>query len=111
MHSNPLALEGWLQYNRAKWGLQPRLVGFPADGSEGPVIEAVLYLDAKGRVRLPKTNPYLPVAFAATSATAPRRVSRQRLDAAESLAAEMRRLGLGNTIILPPEISDVRPWQ
>jgi Acetyltransferase (GNAT) domain len=120
----PLWLDGWLEFNRIKWKLQPLKVRFPADPDVGawslepgamlsrlPAVAAVFYLDRRGRLRMPPLNPYLPLAFHPTAAQSVYRLHRQWLTVSELMVQEMRRRGLANTLLLPPEIVDVRPWQ
>jgi Acetyltransferase (GNAT) domain len=130
----PLWLDGWLGFNRIKWKLQPLKVRFPADHDGGPgdpgdrppspaaarpktllprlpAVAAVFYLDRRGRLRMPPLNPYLPLAFHPTAAQSVYRLDRQWLTVSNLLVQEMRRRGLANTLLLPPEILDVRPWQ
>lgn len=107
---SPLALNGWLEFNRLKWGLQPERLRFVIGEGEA-VLEAVLYLDAKGRVQHPRRNPYLPIAFLPTPTTYASKIGRQWLELSTQLVDEMRRRGVLNTLTLPPEVTDVRPWQ
>jgi hypothetical protein len=109
--SSPLALEGWLEFNRVKWNVQPRRLRFHAPNTDRPALEAVLYLDKHGRVRHPPRNPYLPVRFQSTPTLKRHRLLGQWAEMSGLLVAETRRLGLKNTLTLPPEVIDVRAWQ
>lgn len=106
----PLLLDGWLEFNRLKWGVRPLRLYLRAPGADLPSLEAVLYLDRRGRVRLPRLNPYLGIAFRPTATPVPHRQTNQWLDLAGALAAEMRRRGLV-IAALPPECADARPWR
>ena len=81
---------------------------------EGPVqpgsLEAVLYTDARGRVVMPRGNTYMPVHFHATPAQTPARRYRGWLEAAEPLADAMKARGAVGTVLLAPDVADVRPW-
>lgn len=109
--ASALALDGWLEFNRVKWKLEPRRLTFTAPNTDLPSIEAVVYLDRRGQVHHPPRNPYLPIRFQSTPTLKRHRRSRQWMEMADLLAAETRRLGLTNTLHLPPEIDDVRAWQ
>ncbi len=108
---SPLALEGWLEFNRLKWGLQPLQMRFSEKGRAFPAVEAILYLDEKGHVRMPAMNPYLPVAFFPTPATLSSRLERQWLSVSGLMAEECRRRGLASSVSFPPQLTDVREWQ
>jgi len=109
--ASPLALEGWLEFNRIKWGVQPRRINLSAKGSGLPSIDAIFFLDKRGKICLPPRNPYMALFFKSTPTNAPYRLYRQWLDIADSLVKEMRNRGLASTLALPPWITDVRPWQ
>lgn len=109
--SNPLMLEGWHEFNRIKWRVRPLRLTFGEAGGDGARLEAVLYLDRRGRVYLPHANPYLPVRFHPPPAKFASRVERRWLSLAEPLAAEMRARGIANGVDLPVGIKDARPWR
>lgn len=111
MHKSPLFLDGWLEFNRVKWGLQPLRVNYSPDGAELPMVEAVYYLNKAGRVVQPKLNPYFPIAFTPTPTQALSRVYRQWLSVATPLVEDIRQRGLRSTLRLLPEITDARPWR
>ncbi len=106
--AGPLELPGWVEFNTWRTGLKVR--HFRASLDNGAAISAVLYLDGRGRVKVPRLNPYVPLSF---------RSSRQRgsgrtadwLRVAVPLVEEMRRRRVPNQIYLPPAVEDVRPWQ
>lgn len=107
---SPLALDGWLEFNHYKWGFLPERLRFSI-GEKPAVLEAVLYLDRKGRVQHPQRNPYLPVSFLPTPTTYASAVGHQWHELSTLLVEEMRRRGVLNTVTLPPNVTDVRPWQ
>lgn len=105
----PLELPGWLEFNSWRTGLKSHRFSL-ALTPEGPEARAVLYLDRRGRVKLPRGNPYLPVYFR----SARQRPSGRTADwhkVAAPLVDEMRRRGSANQLYLSPEVEDVRPWQ
>jgi hypothetical protein len=108
---SPLALPGLLEFNHRKWGLQPLKVRCTEEGKDLPALEAVLYLDKRGRVRLPPRTPYLPMVFLPTPTKSVQRLTRQWLSVSNLMANEFRRRGLRGMVAFPPEIVDVREWQ
>jgi len=107
----PLALEGWLEFNREKWKLHPTSLKVSANGSQLPAVEVKCLLNEKGQICTPPLTPYVPVFFHPTPTKAAHRVGRQWLEVSELLVREMTHLGLSNYILLPPYISDIRAWQ
>jgi hypothetical protein len=103
----PLELPGWLEFNAWRTGLQALRVVSPPDDEVG--VDAVLYLDRRGRLKLPPNNPYLAVVFRSPHQGAARRTG-DWLRAVAPLVEEMKRRGSANQLYLPPEIDDVRPW-
>lgn len=108
---SPLSLDGWLEFNRMKWGLKPLKLRLAEEGKQLPVVEACLYLDRRGRIRQPPRNPYLPVSFFPTPTVQRQKIYRQWLALSELLAGELYQRGLGGLICFPPEIVDVREFQ
>lgn len=109
--SSPLFHPGWLEFNRQKWGAVPRAIHLARDGAARPAIDAVYYLDRRGRIVHPPLNPYLPVRFTSTPTRGRTRLYRQWTEAAAWLVAEMQDRGLRSTVALPPGVTDVRAWQ
>jgi len=105
-----LALDGWLEFNRIKWGYEPRRFQIGSWSENKPVIDATYYVDKKGNIHHPRRNPYLPIGFRSTPTTHPGKVTHQWLDHATLLVQEMLQHGLVNTMTLPPGILDIRPW-
>lgn len=106
----PLALDGWLEFNRLKWDVIPHKVRLKLTEKEFPTVEAVLYTDRKGRLRLPPRNPYLPISIGTSNTQLASRLYRQTVDAGQLLADNMKGRGLGGAISLDPVVQDVRPW-
>lgn len=101
----------WLEFCNEKWSVTPQRIQF-ADG-DGPRAEALYYFDRTGRIWKPpfSPGPYLPVTFQPTPTESRARRNRQWLAVGGLLAEDMRERGLARRIALPPEITDVRPWQ
>ena len=108
---SPLFLDGVLEFNQLKWGMKPLHLRLAEDGSALPAVDAVYYLDRRGRVCKPGTSTYLPVAFYPTPTQSRARLDRQWIATGSLLAADMSRRGVVGSLALPPEIVDVRPWQ
>jgi len=106
-----LALDGWLEFNRVRWGLSPTRLRLSEHDGSRPAVEMVVYTDNRGRIRMPSLNPYLPVTFIPTDSESLPRLTRQWLTVSELAVAEFRQRGVVNSISFPPCISDVRPWQ
>ena len=104
----PLELPGWVEFNAWRTGLTPHRFAYAAT-PDGPEVRAVLYLDRRGRVRLPPSNHFLPVVFRSARQSSSGRTA-DWLKAAAPLVEEMRRRGVVNATSLPPDIADVRPW-
>jgi len=110
-YKSPLMLEGWLEFNRYKWGVKPLRVRLSEEGKELPAIEAVLYLNRRGRIVQPPLNPYLPIAFHPTPTDKITRLYRQWQSMSKLLAEEFVKRGVKGSIAFPPEVVDVRQWQ
>lgn len=104
--ASPLTLDGWLAFNERKWGVRAERVRYP---NERGALNAVLYLDRRGRVLLPRLNPYLPAEYEARR-TAPYREVRAWNRAADAFAKDLRHRGLAGTIAFPPAIRDLRAF-
>ena len=109
--SSPFFLDGWLEFNRVKWGVTPQRLTLGEPRRHVPRLDTVLYLDSRGRVTLPLLNAHLPVAFTTTESSLPARIVRQRQVLAGQLAEEYLARGLHGGLCLSPEVADVREWQ
>lgn len=107
---SPFALEGWLEFNKRKWSVTPYKLQLTAKNRELPRVDAVLYRDGAGRLRLPPRNPDIPIAIRTSDTKSPSRLYRQTLEVTEILVDAMVDAGLGGPIGLDPRISDARPW-
>jgi hypothetical protein len=109
--TSPLSLDGWLEFNRLKWGLQPFRLRLTQHSKVLPALDVVLYLDRNGRIRQPRLNPYLPFRFLSTPTQQCQRIQRQWLAVSGLLAEEFAGRGLSGMVSFPPEIIDVREFQ
>ena len=106
-----LTLDGWLEFNRLKWGLSPVKLKLFESSSERPAVEFVVYTDKKGRIKTPKLNAYLPMIFSPTDTLSIPRLGRQWLSVGKLAAKEFRERGVINAVSFPPLIMDIRPWK
>jgi hypothetical protein len=108
---SPLELPGWLEFNGRRSELEvERYSTLPDNAAEDATgLRAVFYLDRKGKLRLPATNPYMSVVFQ-TGRGSPSGRTATWHRAAAGLVDQMRKRGVGNQLYLPPDINDVRPW-
>ncbi len=109
-HPDPLMLDGWLEFNRWKWGVEPLRVEYALRGG-AVAVRAVLYVDKRRRVVLPKLNPHLPLVFEPASTEKRHRLYHQWLQVARLMAQDMRKRGLQGAVHLPSLVGDARPWQ
>ncbi len=72
-----LTLDSWLEFNHRKWGLSPIKLSLSENAEGRPGIELVVYTDSRGRIKTPKINPYMPVAFLPTDTQSVPRLERQ----------------------------------
>lgn len=108
---SPLMLDGWLEFNEAVSGLKPLRKAYSRGIKELPVAETVLYLDKKGRVRMPPGNPYVPIQFTPTPTPSNRRVMSQWQTVSQLIAMDLKHRALANAITYPPNVIDIREWQ
>jgi hypothetical protein len=108
---SPLALDGWVEFNQYKWGLEPHSLQLRPEGKDVPAIETILYFDKRGRIVMPRLNPYLPVVFLSSPTEKTNRLRRQRLSVSGLLAAECLKRRLRGPIAFQPDTLDIRAWQ
>jgi Acetyltransferase (GNAT) domain len=107
---SPLFLDEWIEYNRRRWRVTPeRVVLGKPDGT--PRLETVYYRSRSGRIWRPPRTIYQPVTFQTSPDTGAHRAYTQWLDLSQELAARMTRTGIKDTLVLGPEVSDVRAWR
>ncbi len=111
MDYSVLASDGWLEFNARKWGLAPVKLAFSSGQGELPKIEAVVYTDRKGRIRMPKLSPYLPVVFESTPTESVSRLERQWIAVCNLMVDEFRARGVSNSVSFTPCMKDGRPWK
>lgn len=80
-------------------------------GGTLPCVEAVFYLDRSGRIAQLPLNAYMPVAFYPSTTTSLAKINRQWLEAGKYLSQALSRWGIKSMVCLPPEITDIRPFQ
>jgi hypothetical protein len=106
-------LDGWQQYNRERWGLEPCRRRYTLKGKELPALEVVLYLDRRGRVCQPPRNNYVTARFLPPegSGGSPRHLMSQWLALSAELAKELRDRGVRGQLTLPPGFIDGREFR
>jgi hypothetical protein len=109
-NKSPLLLEGWIEYNKIKWGVTPLDVSWSYDGKERPNINAVFYLDKKGKIVHPPLNPYIGLEFQSTSTKKTYSIYNQWQKASDFLSKKMKDSNLATMIMFPPGIEDMRSW-
>jgi len=110
MNEHPLMLDGWLEFNKYKWGLKPKRLKLKISDN-GPTLETVIYLDNKGRIAMPRLNPYLPIVFHPTSTKLPYKLRYQWLSISELLAEKFKKRGLRSSVSFSPNVEDIRSFQ
>jgi len=110
-YQSPLLFDGWLEFNRYKWGVTPLKLRVSEEEKTHPAIESVLYLDKKGRIVQPPLNPYIPVAFYPTPSGKITRLYRQWLQTSKLLVEEFLERGVKGSVAFCPEVVDVRQWK
>ncbi|MEN6560331.1 MAG: GNAT family N-acetyltransferase [Acidobacteriota bacterium] len=108
---HPFFHDGWIEYNKRRWGFEAERVVYSPSTSGTPRLESVLYLDKRGRVSLPPLQAHQALLFSATETDKPFRVTRQWQEVSALFAKDLRKRGLPYGLILPPEALDVREFQ
>lgn len=103
--------EGWTVFNEIKWGVTSKKVHINGNETNQPSLEVNLFLNKQGKIVRPPMNPYLPIRFKTTSTSNKFRQNAQWLSICKSLMHEFSEHDLSNTIFLPTQIVDIRPWQ
>lgn len=106
--AGPLFHEGWVEYNKLRWKLEPFFIHPPP--SE-PGVRAVFYTDKAGKIRTPKLNPYSAIEFQYTPTTDPSKIYRQTIDFSNNLIDRIKEKKIQNHIYLPTSFHDIRPFQ
>ena len=109
--TSPLFLEGWSEFNQYKWRLTPKRERVFSKNNKESFIDYIIYLDHKEKIRMPKLNNYLPMAFSHSVTTKNRNITNQWLDAAEDVVKNISAQGLSNGICFTPNIFDMRIFQ
>jgi len=109
--SGPLGLDGWVEFNRRKWGVTPLTIHHARSGSRWPELRAVLYLNERSQVVVPPLHPYVALSFHATPTRQTSRASAQWLELAGLFLQDVNSRRLGTPLPLPPDVTDLRPFQ
>jgi len=106
-----LFLDGWLRFNEETWGYKAERVMYALPGKDRPALEAVLYLDRRGHVRMPPCNAYLPLQFFPTPTEKNCQLYTQWMSVAKLLAEDIDKRGISSSIAFPPGFVDARAFQ
>jgi hypothetical protein len=106
-----LFLDGWLKFNEEIWGFKSERVVYRLPGKELPSLEAVLYLDKRGRVRMPPCNPYLPLQFSSTPTEKNCQLYTQLTSVMQLFAEDVKRRGVSGSLAFLPGFLDARAFQ
>lgn len=108
--NNPLSLPGWVKWNEQKWNVKAEHLVYKKNGSEFPKLEGIVYRDNKGRVVMPKLNPYLPFEF--TDSTLKHyKLYNDYQDVMMLFINDLEKFGISKGFALPPGFMDARPFQ
>lgn len=105
-----LLTPGLVEWNERRWGLTARRVEYVSEGRSPARLRAVLYTDARGRVRQPRLDPYLALSFESSAPNGGPQRERQWLSAAAQLASDLAEGQLLGASNLPPGLLDARPF-
>jgi hypothetical protein len=105
---SPLETPGWIEFNTWRTGLTAHHVTAGGAGGDNR-LNALLYVDRRGRVVMPPNNPYLPIRFETDRANPASRTAAW-IRASRILLDEMNERGVVNQIHWPPGITDMRPF-
>lgn len=102
--------EEYAAFMKAAYGIDSRRIVAAESPGALPNVEAVVFLNAKGKIVLPPMTPFLPMQFQTTPTNKRARLDRMWLDCGGLLAEEFSKVGLGGQVSLPPEFTDLRPF-
>lgn len=100
---------GLVEWNEQTWGLRAQQLDYLPEGRSSARLRAILYLDARGRTRQPRLDPYLALAFESSAAPDSPQRERQWLSTASQLASDLNSSQLQGAANLPPGLVDARP--
>jgi len=103
--------EGWIEWNKEKWGLRAERFEYEADGRGGAKLVGWLYLNSRGNVCMPGMHPYMPLVFTGTDTGRWSKRYRQWMSVADQFAADLARRGVAGELLMPPGAIDLRPLQ
>lgn len=101
----------WSEFIAKKWSLSTQTIETGIDDPSGMRSQITVFLNDRGRIRMPRLAPYLPVHFSSTPTSSPSRIAGQWLEASTLLARMMDDIGYGGSISFAPETRDLRAWQ
>jgi hypothetical protein len=108
---NPFAMNGCVELSKHRWGLDLLEKRYSIKGEGPPYLDVTSFVNQKGKIQLPLWTSYYAIHFKPSATKQNYRISRQWIELATMLASDMKEMGIAGPITLPPQISDVRPWQ
>ncbi|GGG00426.1 GNAT family N-acetyltransferase [Paenibacillus aceti] len=102
-------LTRWAQFNQEKWRCTAEILKFQRPDSEA-YIESLFFFNHKGKLFLPPLNPFHPTLFHPTPTDKPYRINEQWQQLALQMVDEIARNSGAASFILPPSITDIRPF-
>jgi hypothetical protein len=109
--TNPFAMRGYIEFNKQRWGLDLLEKRYTLKGEGPPCVEASLFIDHKGKICLPPWVSHMAINFQSSNTNQSFKTSRKWIELATMLAQDMKEIGVSEPIALPPQITDVRPFQ
>jgi len=106
----PLELDGWIEFNEAKWSMRAQRLKFQNGNKELPSLHAVVYKNRHGQLKCPPLNPYLPIRFCPTPTQSRYRLNQQWLELSGQFADYCLTQGENAILVFPPDILDAREF-
>jgi len=109
LHQEHEMLTRWADFNHLKWGCSANIVKFQNSDSNA-YIESLFFFNQKGKLFLPPLNPFHPTFFHPTPTDKPYRINQQWRQLSHQMIEEIIRHGGSASFVLPPDITDIRPF-
>lgn len=106
---DPLFHPGWIEFNKAYWGLDAEVLEFGPKKGTSWELKTVVYTNNKGQIVNPPRNPHIPVEFFCSS-NKPSAYNRRKRLAIQQLSDCYADKKIKGGIKLSPEVSDLRPF-
>ncbi|MBE0448821.1 MAG: GNAT family N-acetyltransferase [Actinobacteria bacterium] len=107
---DPLFHSGWVEFNKAYWGLDAEVLEFGPKKGTSWELKTVKYTNKKGQLVIPPRNPHIPVEFSSSS-NKPSSYNRRKRLAIQEMASYYAERKVKGGVNLSPVVNDVRPFQ